>query len=170
MTTGPAFALRPLERSSSNDGFDQGAFRVHISTKELKNLGLASGDVIRINTSKGFRGYAIAWPAQQTNPGNKPIAKATDILREKYDLTLTDTIFIERAEDDRTPIEFIQIVCSQSPQALSHYASEEELVYWIRHALSKIFCPFLSADCSLFDPLTAKQHAWISSHPDVHSM
>lgn len=135
---GAAFTLRPLERTSGSTGLDQGAFRIHLSAKDLKTLGLAAGDLVRIFTTNTFRGYAIAWPAAQTNPGNKPIAKTTDILREKYGLNLTDPVFIEKANDAWKPSKSISISFSQSLDALNKYSSSKELTHWISRSLGTL--------------------------------
>jgi AAA family ATPase len=123
MAAATAYTLRPLERSTTS--LDQGAFRVHFSTRELKNLGFTSGDLIRITTSKGFHGYAVAWPAQQTNPGNKPIARMADVLREQYELNLTDTVCFEKANDDSKPLASIAIRFAQGSDVLCRYSAEE---------------------------------------------
>ncbi|KAF2644763.1 AAA-domain-containing protein [Massarina eburnea CBS 473.64] len=129
-----AFALRPLERTPANQTLNEG-FRVHISTKELRNLSLASGDLIRLSTANGFLGFAVAWPANQTNPANKPIAKISDLLRDEYRLTLSDNIFIEKATDAWKPVESIHISC---PDASSKYSSMEKLTHWVSNALEKL--------------------------------
>jgi AAA family ATPase len=135
MATG--YALRPLERSPANASLKEG-FRVHLSEKELKNLGLTNGDLIRLSsTAQAFNGFAVAWLAKQTNPGNKPIAKTSDLLREEYKLKLTDYIFIEKATESWKPIDCVQVSWVQAADALSKYSSSEELSFWIRNALSR---------------------------------
>ena len=140
MSTGTAFALRPLERNppSTPTNALEGAFRVHVSQKEQKNLGLINGDLVRLKTSAGFKGYAIAWLAAQTNPGNKPIAKVTDLLREQHGLSLNDPVFIEKASDSWKPLKSIEVSFSESLEQVAKFASTEELLYWVRYALGRV--------------------------------
>jgi AAA family ATPase len=139
MTTGTAFTLRPLERNPPNTPSNalEGAFRIHLSQKELKNLGLVNGDLVRLSTAAGFKGYAAAWLASQTNPGNKPIAKVTDLLREHYDLALTDPVFVEKVTEPLKPLKAVE-VSLLDPEAATRFASDEELLHWIRSALGRI--------------------------------
>lgn len=140
MSTGTAFTLRPLERNPPSTPGDalEGAFRVHLSQKEQKNLGLTNGDLVRLRTAGIFKGYATAWMAAQTNPGNKPIAKVTDLLRGYYDLALTDPITIEKVTDPLKPLKSIQVNWSQSPDQLATISTNEELLYWTRYALGRV--------------------------------
>jgi AAA family ATPase len=135
MAAATAFSLRPLERSTNS--LDQSAFRVHLSAAALKSLGFSSGDVVRISTTKGFHGYAIAWPASQTNPGSKPIARIADLLREKYELNLTDNVFFEKANEAAEPLQAITIRFAQSPEVLSKCGSTDDLKYLAGKALGK---------------------------------
>ncbi|EMD85439.1 hypothetical protein COCC4DRAFT_45287 [Bipolaris maydis ATCC 48331] len=138
MSPAATYTLRPLERnppSIPTNALEGGAFRVHLSAKELKALGLSNGDCVRLSTAAGFRGYAVAWLASQTNAGNKPIAKVTDLLREHYDLALNDPVFIEKA-DSWKPLKSIEISISDSPTQTAKFASGEQLLYWLRHALA----------------------------------
>ncbi|KAF2687151.1 AAA-domain-containing protein [Lentithecium fluviatile CBS 122367] len=126
MATTTAFTLRPLERTANSNNLDQTSFRIHLSLKELKNLGLSAGDLIRVNTaSKEFCGYAIAWPAQQTNPGNKPIAKISDLLREKYELNLTDSVFLEKVNHSSMPLASIVVRFVQGSDVLDKFSTKE---------------------------------------------
>jgi AAA family ATPase len=134
MTAATPFTLRPLERNPPGTLLE-GAFRVHITIKELKALKVSQGDLVRLSTSEGPRGVAVAWFASQTNPGNKPIAKVTDLLRGKYELSLNDRIFIEKAEEGWRPIIAINIALPETPEALTGYSSTEDLLFWCRTAL-----------------------------------
>lgn len=136
MTIAGPFTVRPLERSSGGS-LDQTAFRVHLSAKELKNLGLTAGDRIRLTTAKRFHGFALAWLAQQTNPGNKPIAKVADLLREKYELALTDALFIERVQEAPRFAASMELVFPPSSEALKKYATKEELEHFAKVALGR---------------------------------
>ncbi len=135
-----AFALRPLERNSPNTPSNalEGAFRVHLAQKELKNLGLSNGDFVLLKTSAGFKGYGVVWTASQTNPGNKLIAKVSDILREQYNLSLNDPVFIEKVADALKPLKSIEIHLVDSLDHVTKTYSSEELIYWIRYALGRV--------------------------------
>ena len=132
MTVATPFTLRPLERAAASTTLDQTSFRVH-----LRNLGLVAGDRIRLTTLRGFHGYAVAWLAQQTNPGNKPVVKVSDLLREKFDLVLTDAIFIEKVADPPKPLVSVQVSFSQISDALSKYADNDELMLFTKSALGQ---------------------------------
>jgi AAA family ATPase len=138
MSTATAFALRPLERNplSASGNALEGAFRIYLSQREQKTLGLVNGDLVRLRTSAGFRGYAVAWLASQTNPGNKPIAKVTDLLREQYGLSLNDPVFVDKAGDAWRPLKFIHVSIPESAEP--KFTSNEELLYWVRHALGRV--------------------------------
>lgn len=140
MSAGTAFALRPLERNplSAAGNALEGAFRVHLTQKEQKGLALANGDLVRLKTAAGFKGYAVAWAATQTNPGNKAIAKVTDLLREQYALSLNDPVFIEKATDAWKPLKSIEISCPTTSDTASKFSSNEELIYWARYALGRV--------------------------------
>ncbi|KAL6702773.1 AAA+-type ATPase [Coniothyrium glycines] len=133
---GTAFTLRPLERNPPTTPGNalEGAFRVHLSLKEQRNLGLANGDLVRLSTAAGFKGYAAAWLAAQTNPGNKPIAKVADLLREHYDLALNDPVFIEKVAGPLKPLQSVQVSFAD-PDQTTRFSSTEELLYWTRSAL-----------------------------------
>jgi AAA family ATPase len=138
MSTGTAFALRPLERNplSASGNALEGAFRIYLSQREQKTLGLMNGDLVRLRTATGFKGYAVAWLASQTNPGNKPIAKVTDLLREQYGLSLNDPIFVDKAGDAWKPLKSIDVSFPDSAEP--KFNSNEELLYWVRHALGRV--------------------------------
>jgi AAA family ATPase len=139
MTAATAFTLRPLERNIPHSALE-GAFRVHLSIKELKSLGLSQGDLIRLSTSDGPKGLAIAWTASQTNPGNKPIAKVTELLKEKYALSLNDRVFVEKVSDEWQPIDSVDISLGDSSESIAKYGSTEELLHWVRYALGRVSC------------------------------
>ncbi|KAF2262655.1 cell division cycle protein 48 [Lojkania enalia] len=128
------FTLRPTERNPPGGGLE-GAFRLYLTLKDLKILGISTGDLVTLASSSGKKGFGIAWLASQTNPGNKPIAKVTDMLREKYEISLNDRVSIEKAADSHwKPADSIEISC---PGALE-YNSNEELLYWVRIALVRL--------------------------------
>jgi len=130
-----AFALRPLERNPSSAAGNalEGAFRVYLTQREQKSLGLANGDIVKLKTSAGFKGYAVAWLASSPNPGNKAIAKVTDLLREQYGLSLNDPVFVEKATNARKPFKSIEVSCPQHK-----FASDEELLHCVRYALGRV--------------------------------
>ncbi|KAF1948047.1 AAA-domain-containing protein [Clathrospora elynae] len=136
MVTATAYTLRPLERNPPNIPANalEGAFRIHLSQKELKSLGLLTGECVQLSTAAGFKGYAVAWLASQTNPGNKPIAKVSDLLRDHYELSLNDPVFIEKASLKR--LKSIEVSFSDSPDQTAKFASMEELLAWVRYALA----------------------------------
>ncbi|KAH7401016.1 P-loop containing nucleoside triphosphate hydrolase protein [Phaeosphaeria sp. MPI-PUGE-AT-0046c] len=135
MSAATAFALRPLERNpiSASGNALEGAFRVYLSQRDQKSLSLTNGDLVRLSTSTGFKGYAVAWLASQTNPGNKPIAKVTDLLREQYGLSLNDPVFVDKASDSWKPLKSIEVSVPEAAE--EKFNSTEELLYWVRHAL-----------------------------------
>jgi AAA family ATPase len=137
MSAPTAFALRPLERNPLNAAGNvlEGAFRVYLSQRDQKSLSLANGDLVRLGTSTGFKGYAVAWLASQTNPGNKPIAKVTDLLREQYGLSLNDPVFVDKAIYSWKPLKSIEVSVPEAAE--QKFTSVEELLYWVRHALGK---------------------------------
>lgn len=141
MTAIQAFTIRPLERKTPDNALE-GAFRVHISDKDLKALTLSRGDLLRLSLADGPRGFGIAWNAVQTNPGNKPIAKVTDLLRDKYGLTLQDRPFIEKANEHWKAIDSVEISFIGDAETLSRFGTSEELLYWARYALGKMTLPF----------------------------
>jgi AAA family ATPase len=132
------FALRPLERNplSASGNALEGAFRIYLSQREQKSLALTNGDLVRLRTASGFKGYAVAWLASQTNPGNKPIAKVTDLLREQYSLSLNDPVFVDKAFESWKPLKTMEVSVPESAE--QKFASNEELLYWVRHALGRV--------------------------------
>ncbi|KAF2473082.1 AAA-domain-containing protein [Lindgomyces ingoldianus] len=133
------FVLRPLDRRSPDSALKD-AFRVHLSAKDLQSLGIATGDLIRLSTSGGKSGFGIAWLAQQTNPGNKSIAKVTDLLREKYGaIELQERAFIEKVHHEQwRPLASVEVCLTDSAQSLGSGDSTEELLYWVRYALADL--------------------------------
>lgn len=132
-----AFTPRPLERVPPGNVLE-GAFRVHLTLKELKNLKLSQGDLVRVSTPEGARGVAVAWLAvSSTNPGNKPIAKVTDLMRTKLGISLNDKIFIEKAEQEVKPLRAIEVSLADPLGPLEGYTSVEELLLWARYALGR---------------------------------
>lgn len=144
-----AFTLRPLERNppSTPGNALEGAFRVHLALKELREHKLTNGDLIRLKTATGFKGYGIAWTAAGTNPAKKPIAKVTDLLREEYGLSLNDPTWIEKASDSWKPLASLQIDEKEFNEAAEKFPGQGELAYWMRYALVDV--DFVRPGCSL---------------------
>ncbi|KAA8615771.1 cell division cycle protein 48 [Pyrenophora tritici-repentis] len=139
MSPATSYTLRPLERNPPNipsNALDSGAFRVQLSQKELKSLGLTIGDCVRLSTETAFKGYGVAWLAPQTNPGNKPIARVSDLLREHYELSLNDAVFIEKV-DSWKPLKSIEVSFSDIANQTVKFASTEQLLYWLRYSLGE---------------------------------
>ncbi|KAI8936783.1 hypothetical protein NX059_006028 [Plenodomus lindquistii] len=148
MTAETTYALRPLERPPASTPSDalEGTFRVHLAQKELKTLGLASGDLVRLKTVDSFKGYAVAWLASQTNAGNKPIAKVSHFLLAHYNLDLTDRVIIEKVSESLKPLRSVAVSFSQPSDQLAKFSSTEELLFWVRHALVDL--DVILPDCS----------------------
>lgn len=132
-----AFALRPLERNppSTPGNALEGAFRVHLAPKELRDHRLTNGDLIRLKTATEFKGYGVAWTAAGTNPAKKPIAKVTDLLRDEYGLSLNDPTWIEKASDSWKPLASVHIAYQDSVEKDARFNTTDELLYWARYAL-----------------------------------
>ncbi|KAF2712311.1 AAA-domain-containing protein [Pleomassaria siparia CBS 279.74] len=145
MTTATAYSLRPLERNTPFNALE-GGFRVHLSPKELKNIGVSNGGPIRISSNTGPKGFAVAWNAAPTNAGNKPIAKVTDLLRDKYGLHLEDRVFIENAMDAMKPINSVAVQLVL-PADRNKFSSTEEFLYWARYALVDL--DMIHPECTL---------------------
>ncbi|KAF2190980.1 AAA-domain-containing protein [Zopfia rhizophila CBS 207.26] len=134
MTTSTEYTLRPLERRIPSSL--EGGFRVHLPKKEVEKLGLSPGDLCRIGTEKG--NFAIAWNAQETNQGNKAIAKVTDLLREKYSLPLTERVPITKAIEPWRAIDTVLISLAGPVESLNGFDSPEEFLTWAGYALADI--------------------------------
>ncbi|KAF1837032.1 AAA-domain-containing protein [Decorospora gaudefroyi] len=149
MSPATAYTLRPLERNPPSipaNALEGGAFRVHLSQKELKGLGLTNGDGVRLSTATGFQGYGVAWLASQTNPGNKPIAKVSDLLRDHYALSLNDPVFIDKV-DSWKPLKSVEIRLSDTSDQTIKFASMERILYWLRQGLA-MDCDIILPGCS----------------------
>jgi len=132
---GTPFALRPLERNplGASGNALEAAFRVYLTQREQKALGLTNGDLVRLRTAAGYKGYGIAWLASSPNPGNKAIAKVTDLLREQYGLSLNDPVFIEHDPAAWKPLKSIELSLPETTE--KRFSSKEELILWAKFAL-----------------------------------
>jgi len=138
------FKLRPLPGNGTGL-LDQAAFHVHISKQELSNLGLDKGGVIRLSTSRGFVGLALASLDYQTGTGNRPLAKVTDALREKYQLDLKDQVEIQRIDEPKCQLTSITVSFQSSLETPSKFPSDV-LELSTRAALGMftlLYCHFL---------------------------
>jgi AAA family ATPase len=138
MTAALHFTLRPLERRMPVSALE-GGFRVQLSIRDLKALGLETGDLCRLS-SPGGAGLAIAWLSQDANSSNqtKRIAKVTDLLRETYGFTLQDRISIEKANEPWERADTVFITPSDPEQSLASYESPDELEQWASYALGEV--------------------------------
>jgi len=136
MATPQSYTLRPLERRIPLSSLE-GGFRVHLANKELKNLGLHVGDLCRIWDASGKSGFAVAWNAQETNPSKRPIAKVTELLREKYGFGLTEPVFIEKVTDHFRKVDVVTVSLEDPSQPFGSYESARELQNWASFALGE---------------------------------
>lgn len=137
MATQISLTLRPLDRKDppnpANATALEGAFRLHISPKEFRALGLSNGHLVRISTTEP-KGFAVAWLLATQNAANKPLAKASDLLREKYGLALDKPIFVQKVAEPFRSIEAIEI----SYSGVNGCGSDEELLHWTNFALTDL--------------------------------
>jgi len=88
------FTVRPL---IPNATVLEGAFRVHIPTKDLELLGLKAGDLCRLNSTDGNTGVGIAWRSTEQNakPQVHPV-KLTDTVRDAFGFKLGNQVTIQK--------------------------------------------------------------------------
>lgn len=88
------FTVRPLPPGAALDG----AFRAHIAVKDLDSLRVRPGQLVKLCTSEGNTGYAIAWRSndQSTKAQTHPV-KLTDSLREAFGFKLGNQLTITKA-------------------------------------------------------------------------
>jgi hypothetical protein len=137
MSIDTAFPVRPFAGGTSSIDNDlDSAFRVHIN-QAVRPLGLANGDLIRLRTSSGFKGYATAWQALQLQ--KSPHVNVHEVLRKRYGLAFKDQVFIEKAVDSRKPLKLVVVrPSSATAEHLDKFSSTEEFSFWIRCALGKV--------------------------------
>lgn len=130
-----AFTPRPLERNLPGTSLE-GAFRVHLPNTEFRQARFSNGDLVRVSTlSGGPKGVAIAWlTTDKTIAKGKPIVRVTDLLREKFDISLNDKIFVEKTDEEWKPITSIELSFADSMEN-GGFDSTEELMFWTRSAL-----------------------------------
>ncbi|GAB7349883.1 hypothetical protein MBLNU459_g0576t2 [Dothideomycetes sp. NU459] len=90
----PSFTVRPLPPTASLDG----AFRVHIPTKDLEILSLKPGELCSLKSEDGSTGVGIAWRSLDSNakPHAHPV-KLTDTLRDAFGFKLGNQLTITKA-------------------------------------------------------------------------
>ncbi|KAG8626297.1 hypothetical protein KVT40_005242 [Elsinoe batatas] len=88
------FTVRPLPRGTSLDG----AFRVHIASKDLEALHIRPGDLCHLCTAEGTTGTGIAWRSTDivTKANTHPV-KLTDTFRDAFNLKLGNQLTITKS-------------------------------------------------------------------------
>lgn len=88
------FTVRPLARGIGLEG----AFRVHITSKELDALGLKSGELCHLCTAEGNTGTGIACRSDEppTKHASHPI-KLTDAFRDAFNIKLGNIVTVTKA-------------------------------------------------------------------------
>lgn len=89
------FTVRPLARGAGLEG----AFRVHIASKDLDQLKLKSGDLCHLSTAEGSNGTAIACRSDDqfiAKGGSHPI-KLTDAFRDAFNVKLGNTVTVTKS-------------------------------------------------------------------------
>ncbi len=131
------FTLRPLARQTNNATLD-GAFRVHLSLRDLKALSLEPGDLCRLSVPDGPSTLGFVWLSQDANTNNpKPIAKITDTLKDAYNLNFQDRVLVEKAENSLMRADRVYV--TEVGHASNSSSKEEmsELEYWAGQSLCK---------------------------------
>jgi AAA family ATPase len=87
------FTVRPSGPSTSLDG----AFRVHLTAKDLDILGLKLGDLCTLHSGDGSSAVGIAWRSLDTSvkPALHPV-KLSESLRDTFGCKLGSQITIEK--------------------------------------------------------------------------
>ncbi|PNS15839.1 ATPase family protein 2 protein [Sphaceloma murrayae] len=89
------FTVRPLPRGTSLEG----AFRVHIASKDLEALKIRPGDLCQLNTAEGTTGTGIAWRSTDvTAKANTHPVKLTDTFRDAFNFKLGNQLTISRSQ------------------------------------------------------------------------
>jgi len=88
------FVVRPLPRGASLEG----AFRVHISSKDLDSLRIRPGELCQLITADGTTGTGIAWRSIEPNTkANTHPIKVTDTLRDAFNFKLGNELTISKS-------------------------------------------------------------------------
>ena len=128
------FALRRAPESSELNALE-GGFRIQIPPKELRILGLKSGDFCRLVSEDGKKGgLAIAWQSSDVKDAGKRIIKITDCLKETYRLSLEDKVSVAKTEERLQPAESVTVSNASDSATLDAF-EEEEVKFWVSHSL-----------------------------------
>lgn len=90
----PDFIVRPLPHAGL-----AGAFRFHLTSKDLSTLGLNVGDLCQITSEDGSVGYGIAWRSTEplAKPQSHPV-RMSDSLRDAFGFKLGMHVAIIKAK------------------------------------------------------------------------
>ncbi|CAD0085228.1 unnamed protein product [Aureobasidium vineae] len=93
MVDSTLFTVRPLPPTTSLDG----AFRVHLTAKDLDLLGLKLGDLCVLHSGDGSSAVGIAWRSMDTSvkPQLHPV-KLSEAMRDAFRFKLGSQITIEK--------------------------------------------------------------------------
>ena len=152
MSDGQLFILRPVVRPAANATLD-GAFRVHVSAKDLKSLSLEPGELCQLVVPDSPSMLGFIWLAPDLISNNpKRIAKITETLKDTYNLNFQDRISIEKA--DSSLLRADKVYVTEIGQGVGCTSREElaEVEYWAGQSLCK-----------------SQWHAYAVSHADRHS-
>jgi AAA family ATPase len=135
MADSPLYILRPYGRTSQN-GTLEGAFRVHIPVKEMRLLGLETGDLCELKTQANKLGLAFAFPlADQQSNDHKRVVKITDMVKDVFNLTYQDRVTISKGSEELRHADRV-LIADVTQQAPPLAADEiEEMEYWAMAAL-----------------------------------
>lgn len=89
----------------------EGAFRVHVQPESLNQAALKVGDVCKIESEDGIRGYGIAWRAADgmaNRPKNRPI-KMTETIRTAFGFDEGSRVTISPTDVEILPADSIVI-------------------------------------------------------------
>ncbi|TKX25638.1 ATPase-like protein 8 [Elsinoe australis] len=88
------FTVRPLPRGTSLEG----AFRVHIASKDLEALRIRPGDLCLLCTAEGTTGTGIAWRSTDVvAKANTHPVKLTDTFRDAFNFKLGNQLTISKS-------------------------------------------------------------------------
>ena len=87
------FTVRPLPRGATLDG----AFRIHIPSKDLDSLQLRPGELCSLTSVEGNTGTGIAWRStEQITKADSHHVKMTDALRSAFGFKMGNTVTITK--------------------------------------------------------------------------
>lgn len=102
-----SFTVRPLPSSAILEG----AFRVHIGSRDLEGLRLKPGDLCNLATQDGNIGTGIAWRSieQNTKAQSHPV-KLSDTIRDAFGFKLGNQMTISRASKPIAHVDRVTII------------------------------------------------------------